>query len=247
MLGGVLETLTGIGLATSAGLNAYIPLLMLALLGRFTDLIALPSSWQWLENGWTIAILVVLLAIEVVADKIPVVDHVNDVIQTVIRPTSGGLVFGAASGAQTTTVTDPGDFFSSHQWIPVAAGIVISLTVHSVKAAARPVVNVSTAGVGAPIVSVIEDVFSVVTALIAIILPVLIIVVVIAFFVCVWAVIRLRRRRRQRKLAEQIARAQAGAATLPLATPPYTSMPAPMLDPTRRLPPPSDPWSANPG
>ncbi len=71
MLGHVLETLTGIGLATSAGLNAYIPLLMIGLLGRFTDLITLPGPWQWLENGWVLGVLAVLLAIEFVADKIP--------------------------------------------------------------------------------------------------------------------------------------------------------------------------------
>src|SRR5258705_4919327 len=110
-----LQLLTGIGLATSAGLNAYIPLLMIGLLGRFTNFIELPSSWSWLENGWVLAILGVLLAIEFVADKIPVVDHVNDLVQTVVRPTAGGLAFGAASSSSTVTVSNPGDFFSSNQ------------------------------------------------------------------------------------------------------------------------------------
>src|SRR6266542_1575252 len=102
--GGVLETLTGLGLATSAGLNAYIPLLAIGLLARYTDLITLPASWAWLENGWVVVILVILLAIETVADKVPLVDHANDVIQTFVRPTSGGLAFGAASGSSTVTV-----------------------------------------------------------------------------------------------------------------------------------------------
>src|SRR5690349_19563738 len=110
----VLESLTGLGLATSAGLNAYIPLLAIGLLARYTDLITLPSNWAWMENGWTLAIVAVLLAIEFVADKVPVVDHVNDVIQTFVRPTAGGLAFGAASSSSTVTVSDPGDFFSSH-------------------------------------------------------------------------------------------------------------------------------------
>src|SRR5215475_8205114 len=104
----VLESLTGIGLATSAGLNAYIPLLMIALLDRYTNVINLPSGWQWLSNGWMIGILAVLLVIEMVADKIPVVDHLNDVVQTVIRPTAGGLAFGATSSASTLNVNDPG-------------------------------------------------------------------------------------------------------------------------------------------
>src|SRR5690606_29771652 len=154
MLVGVLELLTGIGLATSAGLNAYIPLLMIGVLARYTDLITLPATWQWLENGWTLVILAILLGIEVVADKTTVVDHINDVIQTVIRPGAGGIAFGAATSSQTVTVQDPGDFFTSNQWMPIAAGIVISLIVHGIKAASRPVVNVSTAGLGAPVASV---------------------------------------------------------------------------------------------
>jgi hypothetical protein len=83
----VLEALTGTGLAASAGLNAYIPLLSVGLLTRYTDAISLPSEWQWLENPWVLSILGILLTIEFIADKIPAVDHVNDVLQTVVRPT----------------------------------------------------------------------------------------------------------------------------------------------------------------
>ena len=36
--------MTGFGLATAAGLNAYIPLLSMGLLGRFTNLIHLPET-----------------------------------------------------------------------------------------------------------------------------------------------------------------------------------------------------------
>jgi hypothetical protein len=200
MLDPVLEVLTGIGLATSAGLNAYIPLLAVGLLGRFTGLIHLPGSWAWLTNGWVLAILAILLAIEFVADKIPIVDHVNDVVQTIVRPTAGGLAFGAASSAQTVTVSDPSSFFSTHQWVPIAAGVVISFLIHSAKASARPVVNASTAGFGAPVVSTIEDILSVVMSLVAIIFPVLIVLFLILL---VWLFVVLRRRRRRRKEAKR--------------------------------------------
>jgi hypothetical protein len=204
MLVGVylLETLTGIGLAASAGLNAYIPLLMLGVLARFTDLVTLPSQWQWLENGWVLAIITGLLAIEFVADKIPVVDHFNDMVQTVVRPTAGGLAFGAASSSQTVTVSDPGSFFGSNQWVPIVAGIVISFIVHSMKAAARPVVNATTVGLGAPVASTAEDVFSVTMSFVALIFPILII-----FFLAFlgWVFYRLRKRRK-RKLADREAR-----------------------------------------
>jgi Domain of unknown function (DUF4126) len=204
MLGGVLEALTGIGLSASAGLNAYIPLLAIGVLGRYTGLIGLPHAWSWLTDGWVLGILAVLLAIEVVADKVPVVDHLNDVVHTVIRPTAGGLSFGAASESQTVTVRDPAAFFSHHQWVPVAAGALIALSVHGVKATARPVVNVSTLGFGAPVVSTVEDVFSTVLSLVAIVLPVLVVVFVIGMVLCfVW----LRRWRRRRKALRAARRA----------------------------------------
>jgi hypothetical protein len=214
-----LEILTGIGLATSAGLNAYIPLLMIGLLGRYTDLIDLPGTWQWLENGWVLGILAVLLAIEVVADKIPIVDHVNDAIQTVIRPTAGGLAFGAATSSQTVTVSDPGGFFTSNQWVPIVAGIAISFIVHSMKAAARPLVNASTAGVGAPVASTAEDIFSVSMAFVAIIFPVLIIFFLIFL---IWVFFRFRKRRKRRRAEKEELEAfrRAAAAEGTVAVPP---------------------------
>jgi hypothetical protein len=201
MLADVFELLTGTGLAASAGLNAYIPLLSLALLARFTDLVDLPASWQWLENPWVLGILAVLLTVEFVADKIPAVDHVNDVLQTVVRPTSGGLVFGASSGATTATVADPEQFFTSHQWVPVVMGITISLCVHAVKAATRAGVNMMTIGFGAPIMSTLEDLFSVGMSLVAILLPVLVVGFLIVLIAVFWWALRRRRLRKQRKLA----------------------------------------------
>jgi Domain of unknown function (DUF4126) len=202
MLVRVLEVLTGIGLASSAGLNAYIPLLMIGLLGRYTDLINLPSGWDWLSNGWVLAILAALLAIEAVVDKIPVIDHVNDLVQTIVRPTAGGLAFGAASSSSTVTVSDPGTFFSSHQWVPIATGMAISFVVHSMKALSRGAVNVSTAGLGAPVASTAEDIFSTAMSFAAIVFPFLIILFVIVLLAAFVAL----RRRRQRRRAERLAR-----------------------------------------
>jgi len=199
MLGTVLELLTGAGLAASAGLNAYIPLMALGLLSRYTDLITLPSGWQWIDNGWVLAILAVLLAVEVVADKVPVVDHVNDVIQTVVRPTAGGLAFGAGASSETVTVSNPGEFFSTNQWVPVAMGVLISLGVHTMKAAARPVINATTAGVGAPVVSTAEDATSALLSVVAIVLPFLVLFFLVGMVWIFIAAIRRRRRRRRER------------------------------------------------
>jgi hypothetical protein len=198
----VLEVLTGSGLAASAGLNAYIPLLLMGLLGRYTDLVELPSGWQWLGNGWVILILAVLLAIEVVADKVPVVDHVNDVVQTVVRPTAGGLAFGAGSSSETVTVSNPDTFFSSHQWVPVVTGVLIALGVHLLKSAARPVINATTAGFGAPVASTAEDATSVVMSVVALLLPVLVLAFLVGFVAFLfWFLRRRKDRRRERQAA----------------------------------------------
>ncbi|NJP33016.1 DUF4126 domain-containing protein [Micromonospora thermarum] len=197
----MLEVLTGTGLAASAGLNAYIPLLTMGLLARYTALIDLPSGWQWLGNGWVLSILAVLLAIEVVADKVPVVDHVNDVVQTVVRPTAGGLAFGAGATSETVTVSDPASFFSSNQWVPVATGVLIALGVHLLKSAARPVVNATTGGVGAPVASTAEDATSVVMSVVAIVLPVLVLAFLLGLALVVFRFRRRTDRRREREAA----------------------------------------------
>ena len=189
------ELLTGFGLATAAGLNAYIPLLALGLLSRFTNLVTLPHGWAWLENGWVMTIVAVLLVVEIVADKIPALDTVNDTIQTLVRPTAGGIVFGSGTAAQTSAVTDPGAFAQSGQWIPVAIGVVTALVVSLTKSTVRPAANVATAGIAAPVLSTIEDVTSVGLVFVAILVPVLVLVALIAVL---WAAVKLLRRRRRR-------------------------------------------------
>lgn len=193
----MLELATGSGLALAAGLNAWIPLLGLGLLSRYTDLVTLPPAWAWLENGWVLVILAVLLSLEMVADKIPVVDSINDVVQTVVRPTAGGIAFGAGATSETTTVTDPATFVESGQWVPVVLGIVLALVVHATKAGARVVANTTTAGTAAPVVSAAEDVGSVGLSVAAVLLPLLVVPVLIALVVAAVLVWRGVRRRRQ--------------------------------------------------
>jgi hypothetical protein len=192
------ELLTGFGLATAAGLNAYIPLLALGLLSRFTDLVTLPHGWAWLENGWVMTIVAALLVVEIVADKIPALDSINDAVQTFVRPTAGGIVFGSGTAAQTSAVADPGAFAQSGQWIPVAIGVVTALVVSLTKSTVRPAANVATAGMAAPVLSTVEDIFSVGLVFAAILVPVL---VLVAVLVLVWTVIRIVRRRGRKPAA----------------------------------------------
>lgn len=190
-----MEFMTGLGLASAAGLNAYIPLLSMGLLGRYTDLVNLPAGWAWLQNGWVIGIVAALLVIEIVADKIPALDSINDTVQTFVRPTAGGIVFGSGTAAQTAAVADPAEFARTGQWVPVAIGVVTALVVHLTKTTIRPAANVATAGVAAPVLSTIEDVTSVGLTFIAILIPAMVLIVLVAL---IWAAVSLLRRRRRR-------------------------------------------------
>jgi uncharacterized membrane protein len=194
----MLEFLAGTGLAAAAGLNAYIPLLLLGLAGRFLDFVTLPAGWNWLSNEWVLGILAVLLVVELVADKVPAVDTVNDWLQTIIRPASGGIVFGTGVGTETNAISDPSTFFESNQWIPVVTGILIALAIHLAKMASRPVLNAMTLGAAAPLASTAEDLSSVTLTVLAILAPVLVVVALIAV---IWIFIAIFRRSSQRKAA----------------------------------------------
>lgn len=179
------------GLSASAGLNAYIPLLVVALLARFTNLIKLNSPWDTLTSPWVIGLLLVLLTIEFFADKVPAVNHINDAIQTFVRPAAGAIVFAASSGVTSDV----------HPVLAMSLGILVAGSVHAVKSAAvRPAVTATTGGAGNIPVSILEDVVSTTLSILAVVIPVLIAMVVILF--TAWVIWWLwRRANRARTLA----------------------------------------------
>lgn len=161
----LLNILSAFGLSASAGLNAYIPLLIVALLAKFTHIIQLNKPWDLLTSWWVIGLLVVLSIIEFFADKIPAVNHINDLIQTFIRPAAGAILFAASA----KVVTDV------HPILSLALGLLVSGSVHTVKSAAvRPAVTAATGGVGNVPVSIAEDLVSTVLSILSVVVPVLI-------------------------------------------------------------------------
>lgn len=190
-MGELTAALGGLGLASSAGLNAFIPALLTAVLARYTDLVTLPPEFEFLSSGWVLATLVALLAVEEVVDKIPGVDHLNDVVQTLVRPVSGAVLFAAGSE----------EAFGDRTWLALGVGFVAALGVHATKAAGRGVVNVSTGGVGAPVASLTEDALSLVGAVVAIVAPILVLAFIALFAWALWVILRRRRARRARRAA----------------------------------------------
>jgi len=193
----VLAALTGMGLSAAAGLNAYIPFLVVALIARFTDYITLPVGYEWMESSWAIGIGAALLLAEVILDKIPAVDTINDTIQTFIRPSMGGLIFAATTAA---AKLDSSTWMQDNPWVSVVLGVLISGLVHTGKMAARPVINVGTVGTGAPVVSTVEDIGSLGLSLIALIAPVLVVLALaLLAWLLIWMWLRVRRWRRTKR------------------------------------------------
>ena len=168
----ILGIFSAFGLSASAGLNAYIPLLVVALLARFTNLIKLQQPWDALASWWIIGLLVVLSLIEFFADKVPAVNHINDIIQTFVRPTAGAIVFAASANV----LTDISPIFS------LACGLLIAGGVHAVKSAMiRPAVTATTAGAGNVPISMLEDVVSTIVSVLSVLVPILVVVFLIIF------------------------------------------------------------------
>ncbi|MBI4785454.1 MAG: DUF4126 domain-containing protein [Chloroflexi bacterium] len=166
------QLLTAFGLSSASGLNAYIPLFIVALAARNTNLITLNPPFDVLTNDWVIGALGVLLVIEMIVDKIPAADTINDLFQTFVRPVAGAVLFAASTNV-----------INLHPVLAVIAGLVLAFSVHAVKATARPVVTASTLGVGNAAVSVAEDVTSVVVSLLALLAPIVVGVVVVVVIV----------------------------------------------------------------
>lgn len=165
-MAGLSQLIAGFGLSAASGLNAYIPLLVVALTAKFTPWLKLNPPFDVLTNEWVIATLVVLEFIELFVDKIPGLDHLNDLIQTLIRPTAGAILFAANAHV----VSD------LHPAVAIILGLIVAFGVHASKAAARPFVTAGTLGMGNWLVSLLEDLISIAVSLVAVLAPFLLVV-----------------------------------------------------------------------
>lgn len=159
----LLSFFTAFGLSSSAGLNAYIPLLITGLVARYTDLLTLTGPFQTLENPYVLITLGVLLIIEMGVDKVPALDTLNDVIHTVVRPAAGAVLFAAQAGV----------IGQMDVTLAAVLGLLAAGTIHATKSTFRPMVTATTGGMGNWVVSVVEDVVSFGASLLAIFLPAL--------------------------------------------------------------------------
>jgi len=155
------------GASWTSGINLYASVATLGLLSRFAGL-QLPGELGVVTSWWVIGIAAALYCVEFVADKVPWVDSVWDVIHTFIRVPAGAVLAAAAFG----------DFNKSVQLIAVLLGGGLALSSHGTKAATRAVLNTSPEPVTNIVASVTEDIIAVLSMVAAVFLPILLFVIV---------------------------------------------------------------------
>jgi hypothetical protein len=181
----IASLLTSAGLGLGAGINAYATLLVFGIVARWQPAIFHDDLARFFASTPVLIVVGVLYLIEFIADKVPTVDHVWDIIHTLIRPVAGALVAWAA-------VSD----HIPHGAVILAAviGGGAALGSHATKATLRGASTLTTGGLGNPILSVIEDIFAFLNALIAIFLPWLVILtLIVATFIFLFLYRRLQR------------------------------------------------------
>jgi len=129
----------------ASGINAYLVVLVLGLIGRFTEVAGIPEG---LTRTDVLVVAAVLYLVELVADKIPYFDSLWDAVSTAIRPTVGAVI-GLLIAQDAPTL---------EQAILAAAGGAAALISHLVKGGLRLIVNTSPEPASNITVSVGEDV-----------------------------------------------------------------------------------------
>lgn len=185
----LLNIFSAFGLSTAAGLNAYVPLLVIGLLGRYTTLIHLNEPFSLLTHPIVLIVIAVLALLDFIGDKIPAVDHALHAAGLIIHPIAGALAFMAANSS--VGAVNP--------LLAALCGVIIAGGTHTARATARPLATATTAGVANPVISLFEDVVSLTLSVLAIIVPVLAFLLVLLFAVMLVILFRRlwARRRRQ--------------------------------------------------
>jgi hypothetical protein len=174
----------GIVLAACSGLRAFLPLLGVGLAGRFGHWPLAPSM-QWLGSDPALLALGVATLVEVVADKIPLVDHALDVVHTILGPVAAVLV---SISAWSQLSPQHAVLLSILTGVPLAAGV------HALSAGLRLTSTGMTGGLANPILSIGEDTITGITVILAFVAP---IIALIVLALCVAWMIRRWQRRRQ--------------------------------------------------
>jgi hypothetical protein len=137
-----------LGFSAAAGINLYATVAILGLASRY-GWVALPPQFKVFDNDLIIIVALVMYVVEFLADKIPWLDSVWDLIHTLIRPIGGALIAVAALGQASPTV----------EGLVALLGGTVAAGTHLTKAGTRVMVNASPEPFSNWILSLLEDLF----------------------------------------------------------------------------------------
>ncbi len=178
----VLAAVAGTAIAAACGLRAFLPLLAMAA-GAKLGLLQLDDSIHWIASDAAILALTTATVLELLADKVPALDHLLDAISTFIRPAAAALAAWAG-------------FAGVHPAVGVVAALVLgagALGIHATKSKVRLGSSVTTLGAANPILSFIEDAVALTLSLLAILAPLVALGLMIVGIVLMMRSIRRRR------------------------------------------------------
>jgi hypothetical protein len=152
----------GVGLASVAGVRAFVPLALFALFGRLGFII--PPDILGLQSGWTVVLVFSALAVvEIVLDKVGALDPAFGYIMIPVRIVAGAVLFA--------TMYEPGVLFDAGAVPGLVAGGGIAGLVAVLEVTLRPSSRGSSAGVSTAFLSAMEDVVAVVGGVVGLFLP----------------------------------------------------------------------------
>ncbi len=183
----VAPVLLGLGLASATGLRTFLPLLLLALAARFEMFgIRLNEQMDWLVSLPAITALGIAAIAEFLGDKVPAVDHALNAAGWVTRPVAGAVAAASVFWAQDPTTA-------------AIAGLIVgaptALAFTGAQGGVRVASTATTGGLGNPLVSLVEDVLSVVTVFLALLAPILVPVLLLVLMVVLFRLGRKLKRR----------------------------------------------------
>lgn len=173
-----------VALAASAGLRAWLPLLVAGILAK-VGVADLGDGFGWLASWPALVLFGVATVLEIAGDKIPALDHALDVVGTFLRPLTGAL----AAAAVLVQIHDP--------MIALVIGLLIgapsALAPHTAKATVRALSTGTTGGMANPVISLFEDALALLLAFLAFVVPIVMALLLLVGGGLTWRWIRRRR------------------------------------------------------
>ncbi|HLX24077.1 MAG TPA: DUF4126 domain-containing protein [Usitatibacter sp.] len=159
----------GFALAACVGLRTFLPLLAAGVLARL-GYVSLGDHFQWMAATPALVVFGSAAAFEILADKVPWLDHALHAAETFVKPVAGTLI-----AASVLTELDPVTAIT----LGLIAGGTVAGVVQAIRGTARIASTAFTGGLGNPVLSIFDDAAATAGIVLAFVVPLLAAIMVI--------------------------------------------------------------------